>query len=182
MAEWGRLPTSGFHQVNCENKTSEKLHINSLQPPLEDRVMVTPPFQSICQPCGGGLPSAQRPWHTGPAGAGGPAPCSPAPGGMKGRCPPGARGTEELSSGHGQNSTPRSFLSGSTRFKTNWRCQQAGLGRRSGRGGVSRRSPAHCAFRPATFPPPGGRVRAGGGQYVLWGPGNPGTQFSAGAG
>ena len=72
---------------------------------------------------------------------------------MKGRCPPGARGTEELSSGHGQNSTSRRVFSGSTRFKTDRRCQQAGLGRRSGGGGVSRRSPAHCAFRQATFPP-----------------------------
>lgn len=39
VTEWGRLPTSGFHQVNCENKTFKKLSVNSLQSPLEDRVM-----------------------------------------------------------------------------------------------------------------------------------------------
>lgn len=50
VTEWGRLPTSGFHQVNCENKTSKKLRVNSLQSPLEDWVMLHRLFKVPASP------------------------------------------------------------------------------------------------------------------------------------
>lgn len=78
---------------------------------------------------------------------------------MKGRCPPGARGTEELSSGQGQNSTTAAFSLAPLALKRIRGVSRQAQGGAPGEGACPAAAPPTVLFaRPRS--PPGGRLVA----------------------